>query len=134
MKKISKVLAAVLMAAGLAILSTSGMSYAAKDPICDNDLPADIKESLGCDLTGDEASAAFSNTIVNIINAVLGVIGIVAVIFIVYGGVLYLTSGGDPSKTKKGKDALLYAAFGLIVVGLAYAIVNFVVINIVNKA
>ena len=62
----------------------------------------------------------------NIINVVIGVIGFVAVAFIIFGGIQYTTSAGDPGKVKKAKDTILYGIIGLVVAMLAYAIVNFV--------
>ena len=61
-----------------------------------------------------------------IINVVIGVIGFVAVAFIIFGGIQYTTSAGDPGKVKKAKDTILYGIIGLVVAMLAYAIVNFV--------
>ena len=44
------------------------------------------------------------------------------------------TVEGDPSKTKKAKDTILYAVIGLIICALAFAIVNFVISNIINNS
>lgn len=63
--------------------------------------------------------------VTNIIEYVLWFLGALAVIFVIYGGILYITSGGDADKTKKARDTLLYAVIGIIVVVLAVAIVNF---------
>ena len=65
-----------------------------------------------------------------IINVVIGVIGFVAVAFIIFGGVQYTTSAGDPGKVKKAKDTILYGIIGLVVSMLAYAIVNFVLSSV----
>jgi hypothetical protein len=40
----------------------------------------------------------------------------IAVIIIIWAGVLMLTSGGDPSRFKKGSEALKYAFIGLAIV------------------
>lgn len=72
--------------------------------------------------------------VTNIINAVIGVLGIIAVIVIIMGGVNYMTSSGDAAKVKKAKDTILYGVIGLIVCVLAFAIVNFVIVNILNNA
>ena len=61
-----------------------------------------------------------------IINVVLGVLGVVAVIVIIVGGFTYMTSNGDPAKTTKGRNIILYGIIGLVVALLAFAIVNFV--------
>lgn len=69
----------------------------------------------------------------SIINAVIGVLGIVAVVVIIMGGVTYMTSSGDAGKVKKAKDTILYGVIGLVVVALAFAIVNFVIANILGQ-
>ena len=67
-----------------------------------------------------------------IINAVIGALGIVAVIVIIIGGINYMTSSGDAGKVKKAKDTILYGVIGLVVCVLAFAIVNFVISNILG--
>ena len=67
------------------------------------------------------------NTIVRtIINVIIYIVGLLAVIMIVYGGILYTTSAGDPGKVKKAKDTILYGIVGLVIAVLAFAIVNFI--------
>lgn len=62
----------------------------------------------------------------SVINMIIYGIGIVAVIVIIIGGVNYMLSQGDPNKIKKAKDTILYGVIGLVVVLIAFAIVNFV--------
>jgi type IV secretion system pilin len=57
---------------------------------------------------------------------ILGLVAVVAVAFVVYGGFLYITAGGNDDQIKQGKQAVVGAVVGIIVVGLAYAIVEFV--------
>ncbi|MBQ3320780.1 hypothetical protein IJG71_01460 [Candidatus Saccharibacteria bacterium] len=73
-------------------------------------------------------------TIINIINAVIGILGLVCVIVIILGGVQYMTSTGESSKVKKAKDTILYGVVGLVICVLAFAIVNFVIKNIIGAA
>jgi len=98
--------------------------------VCDSDVPQSIKDANGCGGGGDTAD--FSSAIVSIINGIIGIFGAVAAIFVVVGGYYYMTSGGDPGKVKKAKDTILYALIGLAVAALAFAIVNFVIVNIIN--
>jgi heme/copper-type cytochrome/quinol oxidase subunit 2 len=58
-----------------------------------------------------------------IINYALFFIGAIALVFVIYGGVLYITSGGDSEKTTKARNTLMYAILGIIVVVISYAIV-----------
>lgn len=62
----------------------------------------------------------------DVLNIIIYVIGIAAVIVIIIGGINIVVSQGDPSKVKKGKDAVLYGVIGLIVTISAWAIVRFV--------
>ena len=62
----------------------------------------------------------------DVLNMIIYVIGLAAVIVIIIGGINIVTSQGDPSKVKKGKDAVLYGVIGLIVTISAWAIVRFV--------
>lgn len=80
----------------------------------------------------DKTDTALNTSVLNIINAVIGVLGIVAVIVIIIGGVQYMTSSGDAGKVKKAKDTILYGIIGLVVVILAFAIVNFVIANLIG--
>jgi uncharacterized membrane protein len=60
------------------------------------------------------------------INIAFTLIGIVAVIIIIIGAIHYMTSQGDPSKVTTGKKTIIGGVIGLIIVLLAFAIVNFV--------
>ena len=66
-------------------------------------------------------------TVETIINAILYIIGIVAVVMIVIGGFRYVVSSGDSSAVTSAKNTIMFAVIGLVVAGLAYTIVNFVI-------
>ncbi len=66
-------------------------------------------------------------SITAILNWVYAIMGIVAVIGIIFGAVVWTTSQGDPAKTKKGRDAVLFAVIGLFIVVFAAVITNFVI-------
>ena len=60
-----------------------------------------------------------------------GVIGlIIFIFFFVYGGILYMTAGGDEGKVETAKKVLTGALLGLIIALLAWAIVNVIVTTI----
>ena len=62
----------------------------------------------------------------NIVNAALYVIGAISVIMLIYGGIRYTTSGGNAASVTAAKNTILYAIVGIVVAVLAFAIVNFV--------
>jgi len=61
-----------------------------------------------------------------IIKTVLGVVGALALAMFVFGGFTWLTSGGSPDKIKKGKDILMWAVIGLIIIFTSYTLVDFI--------
>jgi hypothetical protein len=65
-----------------------------------------------------------------IVNILLYIIGAIAVIMLIIGGIRYVTSAGDSSAVTAAKNTILYAIIGIIVALLAYAVVNFVLVNI----
>jgi hypothetical protein cdivTM_30108 len=65
----------------------------------------------------------------NIISVLLWIVGMASIIVIVYSGITFVTSAGNPSQITRAKTMLLYAVVGLVVSILAYAIVNFIVEN-----
>jgi len=78
--------------------------------------------------TNESDSASKVNTIIeSVINIFSVVVGVVAVIMIIWGGLRYITSGGDSGKITSAKNTIIYALIGLIVVALAQFIVRFVV-------
>ena len=108
--------------------ATGGTSGTVGD-VCSANVAQAVKDAAGCSGTSD----GISKVIINVINGVVGILALVATVAVIVGGVQYMTSTGDPGKTKKAKDTILYALIGLIICALAYVIVNFVIINIINK-
>ena len=81
----------------------------------------------GVNQAGGTGEPALGDRIKAIVNMLLFLLGAIAVIMIVIGGIRYTTSNGDSGNIKSAKDTILYAAVGLVVAILAYAIVNFVI-------
>lgn len=88
-----------------------------------------------CDLqTGSGNCIDPTDLVAGAIRWIIAVVGIVSVIFVVYGGITYATSAGDPGKLQKAKNMILYALIGLAVVALASVITAFVSNTIKNAA
>lgn len=63
-----------------------------------------------------------SEVVIGFINWVIGIAGVMSVIFIVYGGILYITSTGDPGRVKQAKNMIIYSLIGLAIVALSATI------------
>lgn len=66
-------------------------------------------------------------TIIGIVNFVLVIVGVLALAALVYGGFLYITSRGDDDQLKTAKQVIINAVIGIVVIGVAAALVNFVI-------
>ena len=65
-------------------------------------------------------------TIAKIIHAGLTVLGIVFLALMVYGGFLYMTSGGNEQVAEKAKKTMTAAVIGLAIILASYSITLFV--------
>jgi hypothetical protein len=69
----------------------------------------------------------FSNFINRTKNIAVGLVGVLIVGAIIYGATLYMLSGGNEEKIKKGKDTITAAIIGLAIVIASYAMIAFVI-------
>ncbi len=61
-----------------------------------------------------------------IISSVLGIVGSLALVMFIYGGLIWMTAAGNSEQISKGKNILIWATIGLVVIFSSYALVNFV--------
>lgn len=73
------------------------------------------------------SSTDLKEFVIKIVNYALGFLGLAAVLVIIYGGVLYVSSGGDDSKVTTAKNAIKYALIGLLIILGSFAFVNTVI-------
>ena len=57
---------------------------------------------------------------------ILGMVGSLALVMFIYGGVLFLVSGGGSEKISQAKKILVAAVIGLIIVFTSFLIIQFV--------
>ncbi len=68
--------------------------------------------------------------IANIIKGLLTLLGIVFVLLLIYGGYFYLTAMGSPEKAGKGKNTIIAAVIGLVIIFSAYTVTYFITTQI----
>ena len=115
---------------GILGLSTLTLAPAFADDVCNSNAAQAVKDAAGC---GSTSKDGLFNVVQALLNTIISVVSIVAVIFIVIGGVKYMTSAGAPSKASSARKTILYAAIGLVVCVLAFAIVNFVIATVLKQ-
>lgn len=125
-------LARIITAAMMALIMTgvtANLAYAA-DPLaesCKIDPTAPICQSVSSSKPLFGANSFWTN----LINTIIYVIGAISALMIVIGGLRYTISGGDSGQTKSAKDTIIYAVVGVVIAILSYAILNFVVVQLV---
>src|SRR6266550_2158932 len=62
----------------------------------------------------------------NVVTAALMFVGATAVFFIIYAGIRFVTSGGDPKQVASARQIMTYAIIGLILVLSSFAIIFFI--------
>lgn len=62
----------------------------------------------------------------NVISSALSLVGVVFFILIVYGGFVWMTAQGKEDQVTKGKETVIAAIIGMIIIIAAYAITTFV--------
>jgi len=69
-----------------------------------------------------------------IINLVLSFLGALFLILIIFGGITWMTAGGNEEKVKKASELMSHAAIGLAIVLFAFLLTNFVIFKIIGLA
>ncbi len=69
----------------------------------------------------------------SILNIALGVAGIAAVFLVVKGGFELTTSGGNPQKIKEGKEQIVNALTGLLLIAAAVFVIKLIA-NILGES
>ena len=62
-----------------------------------------------------------------VISTVLGFLGIIFVVLMVYGGVLWMTAGGNDQEVEKAQKIIKRTAIGLFLVVISYGLSWFII-------
>lgn len=78
-------------------------------------------------LTGNTTSKSVPELLGTIISYAMGIIGSLALVMFIYGGMTWMLSGGSPEQVTKGKQIVIWAALGIAIIFMSYALVRFVI-------
>jgi hypothetical protein len=62
----------------------------------------------------------------NVIGSILALIGVIFFVLMVYGGFLWMTAHGDSGQVDKGRETIIAAVIGIIIVVASYALTAFI--------
>jgi len=66
-------------------------------------------------------------TIMQIVRVILGLLGIIAIVLLVYGGFVWMTSGGSEEKIGQAKKIITNTVIGLIIILTSFALATFII-------
>lgn len=131
MKKILLILAGVLMVGTLGVVTIPQATCAESDTCAKlremTNADEETLQAAGCVDVGNKSIASLITTIINIGIAVVGIISVGA---IVIAGQRLVVSSGDSAKIVNAKRMIMTAVIALVIAGLAYAIVQFVIASV----
>ena len=77
--------------------------------------------------TGKGYANNFGTMFSSILNVVMLVAALLVFAYMIWGGIEWITSGGDKTKAESARNKLTSAVIGLVIVAASYAIVTLVV-------
>ena len=122
------VIRSIVVAAVAFSLLTIPVVSAATDPFQDAcDLPGTSEADACQSKPGDNPISGPTGILMTVTNVVALLAGVTAVIIIIIAGFQFVFSSGDPQKAASARNAIIYAAVGLVVIVVARSIIAFVV-------
>lgn len=82
----------------------------------------DIKVNPGTGYATD-----FGKMFSSVLNVVMLIAAVLVFAYLIFGGIQWITSGGDKGKAEEARGKITAAVIGLVIVAASYAVINLVV-------
>ena len=69
----------------------------------------------------------FGNMFSSILNVVMLIAAVLVFAFLIFGGIQWITAGGDKTKAAEARNKITSAVIGLVIVAASYALINLIV-------
>lgn len=69
----------------------------------------------------------FGNMFSSILNVVMLIAAVLVFAFLIFGGIQWITAGGDKTKAEEARNRITSAIIGLVIVAASYALINLIV-------
>lgn len=103
----------------------------------------DFGSQTGLDVTANQtghtqqkyfnSANSLNSGIGQIISIVLSLLGVIFLVLLIFGGIQWMTAGGNDEQVKKAKNVIIRSIIGLIIILLAYIISVFVITAFSNN-
>lgn len=95
------------------------MIAAGEDDANTNRLPTELTNPI-------KGNPTPSLIIGSVIEAILGIVGSLALLMFIYGGFTWMLAAGNNERVQKGRDILIWATIGLVVIFSSYAMIKLI--------
>lgn len=129
MKKISISIIALI---SMSFVSINSVSAAALLQNSDKTQYSDIQDKSKAGANNnciDDGSCDLNDFVkvgLRVTEIMLGLVGSISLLMFVYGGVVFLISGGSSQRVEQGKQIIIGSVIGLIIVFASYTIIGFI--------
>jgi Type IV secretion system pilin len=82
----------------------------------------------------DLTTASLETVVGSVIQIFLGLLGLIALVIILYGGYVWMTSGGNEEKVSQAKKILSAGVVGLVIIMVSYVITSFILESVQDSA
>lgn len=91
-----------------------------------------IDKAIPCQGEGNCQLSHLIQVVINVAQWIWGISGSLALLMFIYGGFMFLISGGQSEKITKAKGIISNSLIGLVIIFTSYVIVGFVVQNLLG--
>ena len=102
-------------------------------PIFASDLRDGVNTAVDGTGLKEQAKVDLPQKIGQVLGQALSYIGLIFLALIIYGGIMWMTAGGNEDKVKKATSLMIQAVIGLVIVSAAYLIVETVGVLLISQ-
>ena len=85
-----------------------------------------VDSSIGADAAGAADGSIFATYFVAIWQMIISVGGIMVLLYFIWGSVDWIVAGGDQSKIQKGRDRMIQAVIGMILLAGSFVLIGLI--------
>jgi len=98
------------------------------DPFAADEEATPATDKYGLEEAGSGLSKTpLSGRVSTMIGALVGFVGVIFLVLMIYGGLTWMTAGGNEEKVGKAKKVIVNSTIGLVIVMLSYAITYYII-------
>jgi amino acid transporter len=112
-------------------------------PVLNSLASYNFADQTGLNVTADQtghtqqkyfnSADSLNSGIGQIVSIVLSLLGVIFLVLLIFGGIQWMTAGGNDEQVKKAKNVIIRSIIGLIIILLAYIISVFVITAFSNN-